>query len=368
MQTHHPRVIFILYHDLNIGGVQRKIVDIVNRLRELPEYKNTCVHLLLTESDNNILASQIRNPNVIIHHISLPRYSLLWAVIFAYALWYRPDTFLAFLPLPALHAYIAKRLLFWRNIRFVINEDVITSHAFQRINFTPRVNHMLPYVFSHADALLTSSKPAADDLARRYHVPKNLLVHTQSWTVVQKSSKKFPKQVDCVYVGRFSKEKRIPLLLAAVAQIRKNKPDISLLLVGEGEELDRIMEYTERLHLTRNVKISKSRTDVYSILSSAKLAVFASESECVPQFILEAMSAGLPVVSMHFPGAEDIIAQNRSGIICHNTSQLIIAVKKLLSRRELRSSMGRFAKQTVNRYYSPSNIDTYFGYIFPTVI
>lgn len=367
MQIHRPRVIFILYYDLRIGGVQRKIVDIINRLWDLPEYKNTVVHLLLTDSDN-ILASQIRNPNAVIHIIPWLRYSLLWTVIFAYALRYQPETFLAFLGPHALHAYIAKRLLFWRNIQLIISEDVITSHAFQRNDFTRKVNFMLPYVFSHANAILTPSKQVVNDLIRKYHVPEHLLIHTQSWTVIPNHSKNIPKRIDCVYVGRFSKEKRIPILLSAIAKIRRIKPNISLLLVGEGEELDTIMNGIRRLHLTRNIIISKSRTDVYKVLYSARLAVFASESECVPQFLLEAMSASLPVVSMEFPGAEDIIYQNKSGIICHDVSEFVGAVEKLLSRRALRSSMGTFAKRIANQHYLPSNIDTYFRYILPTGI
>lgn len=367
MHTNNPRTLFIVYFDLGIGGVQRKIIDIVNRMHADRRHRNVRVRIFLADKKNNIFLSAIHNPQCRLNYKRYHRFPW-WVLITFYALLEAPDSILTFLPVPAYQVSLAIRVLFWKKIRFVIGNDVITSHAFARGDFGADINQQLPFAYTRADAILVPSVTVAHDLISHYRIPDNRIIHTPNWTTITIHKRTTPKTVDCVYVGRFDGEKRLPLLLRVTARIHKLLPDASLLLVGSGRESDRITEEIARYGLKRNVTVSKPRTDIPTILERAKIAVYASESEGTPMFLLEAMAAGLPVVAMYFAGIDNIITHEKTGYICRTTTQFVSRVTALLKNPDLRQTMGRSGRDLIRHRYSADNLDTYIRRLFTNTI
>jgi glycosyltransferase involved in cell wall biosynthesis len=262
--------------------------------------------------------------------------------------------------------YVVTKIIFWKKIRFVISEDVVTSHAYHRGDFTEKMNKQIPSVFSHADAIIAPAQHVVYDLVKRYHIPKHLIHVLPNWTMLHGAPKAKSQTVDCVYIGRLAKEKRLPLLLSLITRIRKQLPDISLLIMGQGEEQQMIRRIIKTTNLRNNVTIVKPNPNVTHTLARAKLAVFTSESEGSPHFLVEAMAMGLPVVALYFRGVEEIIANNKSGFICYNQAQFIRAVTTLLTNPRLRKSMGDYGKTIVDKRYAVSNINKYIDLLFPS--
>lgn len=356
-----PRTIFIVYFDLGIGGVQRKIVDIVNYLDQTN--RNIRIYILLENQTKKSLATQIYNPNVIIRHKPFSRMPY-WTFILWYMLWKNPISILSFLTLPSLYAEKARKVLFWRKTRLIISQDVVTSDAFTRKDFTREENKIVSRVFSRADAVIVPAQIIADDLVHHYNMLKGAIHHIPNWTTLSGVAATKEKTIDCIYIGRIDKEKRHDRMLSIIAKIKKTVPNISLSIVGEGKELFRVKEAIRRKKLGKNIFVHSPTTEIQSYLQRAKIAVCTSQSEGAPMFILEAMALGLPVVTSSYPGADQLVIHNGSGFVCATQDQFVTSVRKLLLDGSLRQSMGKYGKNLIKKQYSPKNMNMYINYLF----
>ena len=98
------------------------------------------------------------------------------------------------------------------------------------------------------------------------------------------------------HVGRFSEQKNHLFLLRVFSEIRKNRPDAVLLLVGKGEKEAEIRLEAERLGIADAVMMVGVRSDVPRVLSAMDVFVFPSLYEGMPNTVIEAQSTGLPCV------------------------------------------------------------------------
>lgn len=111
-------------------------------------------------------------------------------------------------------------------------------------------------------------------------------------------------------VSRIAFEKNIGLLIEVVALLRKDLPEVCLVIAGEGPAKKACMDRAERLGLGDNVRFvgyldrNSALIDCYK---SADLFVFASRTGTQGLVLLEAMAAGTPVVSVAAMGTRDIL-------------------------------------------------------------
>lgn len=97
-----------------------------------------------------------------------------------------------------------------------------------------------------------------------------------------------------VHVGRLHEAKNHIFLLELFAEIVKKSPKDVLLLVGDGELRNQIVEKINELDLSRNVIMMGARKDVANILKASDCFLFPSNWEGLPVTVVEAQAAGLP--------------------------------------------------------------------------
>ncbi len=360
MRTHN--CLIIVYYDLGIGGVQKKIVGMVNRLQSHHVYKDLPIYILLETSVSTTLASCISNPNVTLYHKPFSRIPF-WLFITWKLHTLRPLTIASFLPYSSYHVYRALQWAWRRHIRFVIGADVITSHASQRNDFSKDIQERIPTIFSRANSILVPSLPIAQDLIIQYGIPKNEINIIPNWATAR--TKSAISSIDCIYAGRFDLEKRIPLMITLFARVKMMLPKANLTLVGGGKDLSKIKNIIAKNALENSVSILPATSEYSSTLIRAKIALITSGSEGIPMFMLEAMASGIPVVALHFPGIEHIIDNGKSGMICYTQKQFVQNVIHLLQNSDKRQEMGVHAKNTIKSRFSTSNIDRYIQEILP---
>ncbi len=107
-----------------------------------------------------------------------------------------------------------------------------------------------------------------------------------------------------VYAGRVLREKRIDLLLRAVALLAPRHPGTLLTVFGDGPYLTTLVRLAAELGIAKRVDFRghvETNVEVWESLGKARIAVQPSEREGFGLFPLEAMAAGLPVVYCESP-------------------------------------------------------------------
>ena len=118
------------------------------------------------------------------------------------------------------------------------------------------------------------------------------------------------EKIRFLFVGGITIRKGVPLLLKAWQQI--NSKDAELILVGWGDE-----KIIESLSKYKNVKFlgKINHRNLPAIFSSANVFIFPSYFEGFGLVILEALSAGLPVITTEATAGPDIIRHGKDGFI-----------------------------------------------------
>lgn len=108
-----------------------------------------------------------------------------------------------------------------------------------------------------------------------------------------------------VHIGRLATAKRHDLLLKAFAQASIKE---KLILLGDGHLKDQLVQLAQKLNISSQVIFAGFVQNPYPIIKHAKLCVLSSDYEGMPNAILDALSAGTPVVSTDCPsGPKEIL-------------------------------------------------------------
>jgi len=106
---------------------------------------------------------------------------------------------------------------------------------------------------------------------------------------------------EIISVGRLSKEKNQLLLLQAFKKIHETIPDYSLCIYGSGPLESMLNEFVINNRLDNKVRIIKGKTNITELINGASLFVLPSNTEGMPNALIEAMSMGLLSVSTDCP-------------------------------------------------------------------
>lgn len=155
-----------------------------------------------------------------------------------------------------------------------------------------------------------------------------------------------------LWVGRLDPIKGLDVLIAAIALLARTRP-VQVAIVGEGpyraelEALAASAGLADRLHLLGR------RDDVPRLLKTADVFVFPSRTEGLPNAILEAMAAGVPVVATDVPGCRDLVIHERSGLLVpvDDAAALADEVDRLLTNPDLAARLARAALADVSRNF-----------------
>lgn len=156
-----------------------------------------------------------------------------------------------------------------------------------------------------------------------------------------------------LWVGRLDPVKGLDELLAAFAQVRQRVP-ARLVLAGEGAYRVHLVRTIEALALRDHVALLGTRTDIPSLMRAADLFVFPSRAEGMPNALLEAMAASLPIVTTDAPGCRDLIEHGRTGwrVPVGDAAALRDGIVQLLADHDLASKLGTEAARVVEARYS----------------
>lgn len=151
------------------------------------------------------------------------------------------------------------------------------------------------------------------------------------------------------YVGRVSGDKRLGVLLDVFEQVSEFRPDVQLLVVGDGPYLS---EMRKRAAGERRVVFAGAlaNADLPAVYPACDLLVFPSTTDTFGMAVLEAQACGVPAVVSNVGGPREVIEPNRSGVIVsseapsHWTNAILALLDKLDGDPEAYASMRAAAR------------------------
>lgn len=148
-----------------------------------------------------------------------------------------------------------------------------------------------------------------------------------------------------LFVGRIDAVKGLPVLLEALAGLRKNRPDVTLTVVGDGPDRARLEARAAEHDLAGAVTFVGFQTpeQVREHLAETDVFVMTSFAEGVPVVLMEAMMAGVPVVAPRVAGIAELVDHGVSGEVTApgDESGVVAAIEKLLTDAALRQRYGQ---------------------------
>jgi glycosyltransferase involved in cell wall biosynthesis len=112
-------------------------------------------------------------------------------------------------------------------------------------------------------------------------------------------------------LGRLHADKGFDVLIRALARL----PGASLLIAGEGPEREALGRLAGELGVADRVFLLGWRADAGALLKAADLFVCSSRSEPLGNVVLEAWSAGCPVIAANADGPGELIAEGSDGLL-----------------------------------------------------
>jgi glycosyltransferase involved in cell wall biosynthesis len=159
-----------------------------------------------------------------------------------------------------------------------------------------------------------------------------------------------------VWLGQMIARKRPFLAIEAFRSLISRYPDCTLIMAGDGELSSRVRQ--EATSLGGRVKIVGHVSDVHEYLGSSDMLLHTAANEGTPLAIVEAMSAGIPVVATNAGATAELVLNGVTGLLVPVDSHAGVAgaLVTLASNPELRSQYGKAARRVFDERFSYSRM------------
>ncbi len=162
-------------------------------------------------------------------------------------------------------------------------------------------------------------------------------------------------------IGRLAawRVKGFDVLLSAAAQVRRQVPDVQVVLLGDGPAPPALQRQIESLDLTSCVRILPGAPDTRAALALMDVFVFPIRgTEGFGLSLIEAMAAGKPVVAARTGAVPEILEHGRSGWLVdpEHMASLAEGITRLLRDAALAAQLGRQARERARERFSLSRM------------
>lgn len=354
--------IAILLPDLHAGGAERVCVNLANELAR----RGFSVDLVLMQAQGALLHQVDVGVRVVDLRASRVRNSV--RPLAAYMARYRPTALLANMwPLPVI-ALVARTLARCRTrIIGVAHTTWSRSELFAVPSTRVAIKLSMRLFYPRLDGMVGVSNGVAHDLSRISGLPRERITTIYN-PIAGAPPKASPPEVlpkdwaegghaKVLAVGTLKAIKDFPTLLHAFARLRETR-DARLLILGEGDERNRLEGLVAALGLGEFVTMPGFALDTRPYYAAADLFVLSSTGEGLPTVMVEALEQGIPVVSTDCPsGPREILEDGKYGTLVPvgDVQALANAMEGALSRKHDREALKRRAQdfhvdKAVNAY------------------
>ena len=216
-----------------------------------------------------------------------------------------------------------------------------------------------------ADAFITNSESAAariksekPSVRQVYVVPNAVIVDFEAREAVREKLKQElglrPDALWLIAIGRMEQLKHFDELLEVAASLREKHCNFQLILIGGGAEESYLKQLSQQLRLEDYVRITGEIPNANQWLKGFDIFCMPSVSEGLPNVVMEAAAAGLPIVTWQLPFYEELLTPDDTALMASpgDRAGFEQAVLKLINDQSLREELGAAAQAQITEKFS----------------
>ncbi|EOR94250.1 glycosyl transferase, group 1 [Arcticibacter svalbardensis MN12-7] len=308
------------YRNLNQGGIQKMIVNAANYFVE--QGNDVSVVLMIPGGEYvSLLDPRIK----LIYFRSLKKSRLF----FSFSDILKREKFdVLFTATPSLNTFtVIGRLMARVKTKIVISERNNTVVFFKNSALTlSKLTFLsIPLLYRFADAIVAVSKGLGQSLQKVALIPANKIhvIYNPAWSPELEKQAGLPVQHEwlnddtvpvLITVGRLVDAKNHALLIDAIALLSK-KREVRLIIIGEGPLREKLQSQINSLNLQDCISLEGFKLNPVSWMSKANLFVLSSDYEGFGNVLVEALAAGLTIVSTDCDYGPAEILEDRYGFL-----------------------------------------------------
>lgn len=157
-----------------------------------------------------------------------------------------------------------------------------------------------------------------------------------------------------INVARFNVQKGHEYLLSALPKIAASTPNVKLVMLGDGERLNEIKQLAKKLEVEKYCNFAGFQSNVIEYLQAGDVCISSSLWEGLPISLLEAMSVRLPVVATDVVGNNEIVEDQKTGLLAEprNSEDLAKKVILMLSDKNLKDRLSNSGYERIKERFS----------------
>ncbi|MBD7964914.1 glycosyltransferase family 4 protein [Fictibacillus norfolkensis] len=247
-----------------------------------------------------------------------------------------------------------------------ITPVIYTAHGFHFYKGAPMINWLVYYpvekFLSKLTQMIITINQEDFAMAKKFNTNRvvyvpGIGVNTEKFNdyIVDRDKKRkdlnIPNEtVVLVSVGEMIKRKNHESALKALSKV--NNRDYLYLICGKGELDDYLRSLTKSLGIEDKVRFLGYRNDIPEICIASDIFLFPSFQEGLPVSVMEAMSAGLPVIGSEIRGNTDLIDNDKGGYLLkpEDVAGFAEKIERVISNKELRKKMGKYNSLKVKEF------------------
>lgn len=204
------------------------------------------------------------------------------------------------------------------------------------------------FIFRFADGVILQTERAKEFFPKAVQRKSVILKNPLNPAFV---GRKISVQRDNVIVaaGRLDDNKNHAMLIHAFSKIADEYPEMRLVIYGEGVLRERLLELVQEKGLEERISLPGSIDNVAEMVGRARIFALTSNTEGMPNSVIEAMVLGVPVIATDCPcgGPAELIRHEENGLLVPvgDAYALADAMRKILSDKELEQRLGENAAE-----------------------
>ncbi|HWS48762.1 MAG TPA: glycosyltransferase [Candidatus Methanoperedens sp.] len=342
METTSKKII-IVFNNLNIGGIETKIVDISKHYSKKKNYKLT---IILKTKIGPLLAKI--PPNINLVHPPLTDKLKLKTLIFPFWLScafnkIKPNLVIAFGNYSAISAIIGKMFSFSKT-KLVISEDSSIIQQLKTDSFSFLRIILVKILYPFSNSIIVLSQSGKSNLLKIKSSLKNKIAILENWlpNTYPKQISNQKRDIDILFLGRFEPQKNPLKFLKICKRLLANNPKLNISMVGYGSLTPKIKKYIFKNNLNPQVSLHPKTTKSYKYFQRSKLFLLTSRHEGFPLTLLEATASGSIPICISLKEIQNYFDFSSNYLLYNTNTKAIKNIKKLLSNSHQRKLISSY--------------------------